>query len=957
MTSSRWQVVERLYQLAVQRPEAERAAFLERACAGDDELQREVALLLEAPDMAAAFLSDSGILSRLSGGATKAVTATKTQGWIGRRVGAFTISSQIGAGGMGEVYRARDSKLGREVALKILPPALAAHADRLARFTREARLLARINHPNIATIHGVEEADGVPALVLELIEGPTLADRIAQGPLPMSEALAVAKQIASALDAAHASRVVHRDLKPANIKLTKDGHAKVLDFGLARLARDDGETHESGDVSITSTEVRAQTMMGTPAYMSPEQVRGESVDTRTDVWAFGCVLYEMLTGQVLFKGRTVTEILHRVLTYQPTWEELPDATPDAIRQLLRRCLHKDKGRRLSQISDALAIEADGTGRPAGAADTGRRSWWPFAAAGAMAMAAAASIVAWVVARGAQSADERAAIRFTIGPAEGQEFSREFFHVSADGRMLAWVARRSDGGTGSLFVRALSSPDAHELPGTEGATFPFWSPDGRSLGFFTNGELKRVDVAGGAPRMLAKTPAVALGGTWGSQDVIVYSAQSALFRIAAAGGAPEELVRIDRSRKEDSLRFPRFLPDGKTFLYVARSASAENTAAYLAGLDRAPVRLFATLSQVEFSPPGYLLHTQNGALVAQSFDPATLDVGAEKRAIVDGVGMSPTSVQSAFTVSSNGVLLYQGPNDSAGAFQFFNRSGRARSASMPPAPSAQFRLEPNGRRLVASMDDDGDGRNSLWLFGTTDQSRSRLTSAGTHDRDPVWFADGSTIMFSSSRSGPYAIYSKPADGMMPEVVRFESANDMWPEDLSSDSKFLAYRRGTATTGTDVIVNPLGGRGAPIEIAQSPANEFGARFSPDGRWIAYASQETGRTEVYVQPFPPTGAKWQISTDGGREPAWAAGGREMLYLRADGMLIGLTVNGSGPTFSVDSPRPLFMAGANEDAFTTRYDVSSDGQSFMVLVPMKKAAQPYSVFVNWPSALAGAR
>ena len=657
MTTSRWQVVERLYQLAVQKPEAERAAFLERACAGDDELQREVALLLETPDMAAAFLTDSGVLSE---SVPKAAPAAIPQGWIGRRVGEFTILSQMGAGGMGEVYRARDSKLGREVALKMLPPEFAAHADRLARFTREARLLARINHPNIATIHGLEDADGVNALVLELIEGPTLADRIAQGPLPMTEALAVARQIASALHAAHASRVVHRDLKPANIKLTKDGNAKVLDFGLARLARDDGETREAGDESITSTQLRAQTMMGTPAYMSPEQVRGEAVDTRTDVWAFGCVLYEMLTGQVLFNGRSVTEILHRVLMHNPTWEALPEATPESIRQLLRRCLRKDRGRRLRDIGDALiAIDECRPGGSAVATRTGRRLWWPSVAATVAALAAAAGIAAWVLAP-ARQAEERPAIRFTIAPPEGQEFSREFFHVSPDGRMLAWVARRSSGSRDSLFVRALSAPDARELPGTEGASFPFWSPDGRSLGFFTAEELKRVDLAGGAPRTLTTTPAAALGGTWGSQDVIVYSARSSLFRVSASGGAPEELVRIDPGRHEDSLRFPRFLPDGRAFLYVTLSASPENTAAYLAGLDRAPVRLFPTLSQVEFSPPGYLLHAQDGTLVAQSFNPATLAVGSEKTAVVN-VGMNRTSIQASFAVSANGVLLYQPPD--------------------------------------------------------------------------------------------------------------------------------------------------------------------------------------------------------------------------------------------------------------------------------------------------------
>jgi hypothetical protein len=661
MTSSRWQVVERIYQLAVQRPEAERAAFLERACAGDDELEREVALLLETPDMAAAFLSDSGVLP---GSVTTPATAATPQDWIGRRVGGFTILSQIGAGGMGEVYRARDGKLGREVALKMLPADFAAHADRLARFTREARLLARINHPNIATIHGVEDADGVNALVLELIEGPTLADRIAEGPLPITEALGVARQIASALDAAHASRVVHRDLKPANIKLTKDGHAKVLDFGLARLSRDDGETAEAGDESITSTQLRAQSMMGTPSYMSPEQVRGETVDTRTDVWSFGCVLYEMLTGEVLFKGRTVTEILHRVLMHNPTWEDLPDSTPEPIRRLLRRCLHKDRARRLRDIGDALvAIGGHRPGESAVATRTGWRSWWPSVTAAVAVLAAAAGIAAWVFAP-ARRAEERPAIRFTIAPPEGQEFSREFFHVSPDGRLLAWVARRSDGSTDSLFVRALSATDASELPGTEGASFPFWSPDGRSLGFFTADELKRVDLAGGAPRVLAKTPAAALGGTWGSQDVIVYSVRSSLFRIPAAGGAPEEVVRLDQSRQEDSLRFPRFLPDGRTFLYVAHSTSPENTAAFIAGLDRPPVRLFPTLSQVEFSPPGYLLHTQNGTLVAQSFNPATLAVGSDRTTVVDGVGMNRVSVQASFAASANGVLLYQASGHAA-----------------------------------------------------------------------------------------------------------------------------------------------------------------------------------------------------------------------------------------------------------------------------------------------------
>jgi Tol biopolymer transport system component len=488
-----------------------------------------------------------------------------------------------------------------------------------------------------------------------------------------------------------------------------------------------------------------------------------------------------------------------------------------------------------------------------------------------------------------------------------------------------------------------------VPGTVGATLPFWSPDGRSLGFFADDALKRVNLAGGSPQVLAPTPAVPLGATWSPKDVIVFSARSVLYKVPAAGGPVEEVAAINRDFREDSLRFPRILPGGERFLYVARSGNRADSAVYVGGLDGPSTRLFPVSSQVEYSPPGYLLYVRNETLVARTFDPETLTVGSETVAVAEGVGTLPTSIVAFFALSPNGPLLYQGNTPQTSVLQWFDRSGRPLRTISSKGLYPQFRLGPDGRRVALSFDDDRDGRSSVWTLESDRQVLTRLTFAATHDRDPIWSPDGQRIVFSSSRRGSYAMYVKAAAGSGTEEELLRSDDDLWPEDWSADGRFVAYRRARATTSTDVMLLPLSADRTPIPVAESPASEHGARFSPNSRWIAYVSAETGREEIFVEPVPPTGATWQVSTEGGYEPTWRGDGRELFYQRPDGTLVSVEVTDNGAAFAWGPPGPLFRAGP-PTALTGRYEVSRDGQSILVAVPAEPARpRPMMVVLNW--------
>ena len=864
----------------------------------------------------------------------------------GTRLGAFEIVTLLGAGGMGEVYRARDTRLGRDVAIKILPPTFTTDPDRLARFEREARVLASINHPNIATIHGVEESASGRAIVLELVDGNTLADRIARGPLSVDEARAVARQIADALDAAHEKGIVHRDLKPANVKITPDGRVKVLDFGLAKLAEgpEGGLADGASDALTAPAETEIGMIVGTAPYMSPEQARGLPVDRRTDIWAFGCLLYEMLAGRPAFGGATRSDTLAAILERDPSWAALPSTLPSPIVRLVRQCLRKDRRQRLRDIGDALdalsaGIEPATSGNRQGVSR-------PLVVAGLIAAAGwvAAGVLGMRTIGGSPEEPLADPVRFLVD-GEGASLA-----LSADGRALAWVRPGADGES-RLWVRPLDAVAARELPGTEGATYPFWAPDARAIGFIADGRLKRVDVASGSVQVLANVPEVSLGGTWSEDNVIVFSSRFGLYQIPAEGGDARLVAGLDRTRQENSLRFPHFLPDGRHFLYVARSGRPEQNAAYVGSLDGPPVRLFETMSNVAYAH-GHVLFVRGTTLVARPFDPATLTLGAETVPLADNAGSNPTGVRGFFAVSANGVLTYARPTPARSVtLEWFDRAGRPLGTIGAPAPYDQFRLSPDGTRVAAAIQEVEAGSRSVWILEEGRNTPIRFTFAGTHDWQPAWSPDGTRIAFGSYRDGPLNLYVKSASGSGNDEPLVISDEQKDTGDFSADGRHFAYT--SRTTKGDVLVTTVSGAREIVPIARTDAEEGEARFAGDGRWIAYTSDETGRKEVFVQPFPPTGAKWQVSVGGGQQPAWRGDGRELFYLNDEGMLLSVAVAGGGPSPVFSAAQPLFSVGRPRNT-QANYDVTRDGKRFLVAVlGTAPPLQPTTVIVNWPRLL----
>jgi Tol biopolymer transport system component len=878
----------------------------------------------------------------------------------GARLGPYEVLGSLGTGGMGEVYRAHDAKLGRDVAIKVLPAGFNSHSDRLLRLEREARLLASLNHPNIAAIYGVEERDGILALVLELVEGESLADRLrraGRSGLPLREALSLAVQICDALDAAHERGIVHRDLKPANVLIATGDVVKVLDFGLAKpgavdtTAGTDDEPRRPAEALSHSPTVMAPTvdgvLLGTAPYMSPEQARGRTVDKRTDIWAFGCVLYEMLTGRRAFNGDTMSDVIAAILEREPDLAALPPATPPHVCRLIARCLEKDAKRRVRDIADArfeLERGAESTIETRAAAS--RWKWLVPASIAAVALAAAAALRA----RDDLPPWAAEATVLSIEVTNGVLTPNGMPAVSADGRHVAWVTIPADGRP-KVWVQSLATGTGRALDGTEGATYPFWSPDGASIGFAAQGQLKRIDLASGSIKSIATVPDVPIGAAWNAQNVIVFSARYGLYAVDASGAAPRQVAALDRSHQENSLRFPRFLPDGRHFLYVARSGRPQQSAVYVGSLDGKSQRLFPTTSSVAYASPGYLLYPRDGALVAQSFDTATFAVSSDTTTIVERVGLNAGGMAGNFDVSDKGVVVFLRTNPAAQATLIWtDRSGKELGALGAPDAYANFRISPDGSRVV--FDRAGDaGARSVWVSDADGASVSRLTFAGSDEWVPAWSPDGQRVAFLSYRNGPGDIYVKSIATAQPDEPLLMSEDQKSPGDWSPDGKFLAYAADRAETRQDVWVVPVGSKGAPIPITRTAASESRPRFSPDGRWIAYESDETGRLEIYVQPFPPTGGKWQVSTQGGSDPAWR--GRELFFMDGERNLIAVPVAATATTFSAGRPSTLFKLPPSGIGAQLAFDASPDGQKFLVRSRVDPPRQPVMVMLNWPARL----
>jgi Tol biopolymer transport system component len=943
--------VKQIFHSALAQPLHERADFVRAACSEDVALKRDVESLLAAHADAAGFAERPAIEafaeidSPTRGHDTRALAP-------GDQLGAYRIVEPLDAGGMGEVYRAHDTRLGREVAIKVLPWALSSDPERIARLEREARLLAAVNHPHIATLHGLETADGVHALVMELIEGPSLADRLAHGPLAVRVALELARQIAEALEAAHGKGIIHCDLKPANIKLTTLGTVKVLDFGLAQGTpahpRSPHTTPADGD-AIAGEDVIA----GTPAYMSPEQARGEKADKRSDVWAFGCVLYEMLTGRPAFGRATVTETLAAVLEREPSWTALPVRVPDGVRRLLRRCLEKDPRRRLHDVADARIEIEDVLRMPqtmssADASAALRRRTRVFVLVTAVLLVGLVLTLSMIYMRAPTSVAE---LRLDIATPVMPDPSA--FALSPDGQQLVFAGEYD--GQVALFVRRFDQATARLLAGTDGARAPFWSPDGRHIGFFAGSELKRVDVRGGTAQTIASVVA-GTAGTWGDDGTIVFSGTStrSLQRVSASGGSVEPVTMT----KGDSTahRHPRFVNGGPQFLFFAGGSEAVR-GVYLASLDSpGAIRLVASDSQGSILAPDWLVFVRQGTLYGQRVDLARRTVSGEPRVIADSVSFDPINGTAAFSTSDAGVLTYRAGPSQMTRLTWFDRSGNILGSigAADTTELSNLRLSEDGRRVAGER----TIRNvtDVWVLDSARQMRFTRGSAGRMTRFPLWSPTGDRIAFEAIDSSSVRLSVRPSTGGNEEEVLFQSAETKIPCDWSPDGRFLIYYVPDATTGTDLWVLPLEGPRTPFTFLKTDANELWGQFSPDGRWVAYQSNETGRFEIYVRPFRGPDGQTLVSTGGGVYPRWSHDGKELYYVAPDARLMAVSIRATGTTIEAGAPAALFQTrkvggGLNVISRGHQYDVAPDGR-FLVNTEAGATLTPLTLLMHWSPA-----
>jgi Tol biopolymer transport system component len=883
----------------------------------------------------------------------------------GTRVGPYEIVSILGAGGMGEVYRARDPRLRRDVAVKALPDAVAADPDRAARFEREAQVLASLNHAHIAVLHGLEEADGRAFLILELVEGETLAQRLGAGRLPLSDALTIARQLADALEAAHERGIVHRDIKPANIALTPDQRVKVLDFGLARTL--DRAPRGDGAVTVTEAGTAAGVVLGTAAYMSPEQARGLPSDQRTDIWAFGCVLYEMVTGLRPFSGHTASDIIAGVLERQPDWTRIPAVVPARIQWLIQRCLAKDPRQRLQSIGDARieiddtlsdptrgAATADGTPAP-----KRERVAWVIAA---LSLAAVAVMLgAGLFRRQAPAAEIQTYSASVVLPDDIQLPSATpsgRFAISPDGRRLALVGVDKSGRS-MLYIRPLSSRIPQPLPGTEGAGFPFWSPNSQSVAFLAGGKLKTVDATGGEVATLADAGLNATG-TWNGDDVILFTPRgnSPLFRVPASGGGAVAVTTLDEERGEVQHAFPFFLPDGRRFLYFVVGGKEGRTVpqgVYVGSLEGSmPGKLLIEGVSNAMYANGYVLFLREGVLYAQRFDLDRLELQGQPASVVEHVqAVSPTASETtgAFTVSQTGTLAYQTASRVTSQLTWFDRKGVRGGTIGEPADYVDVALSPDNSRVATSM--LTATTRDLWTFDVSRGLGERVTFTDGDDFAPNWSRpDSSHLIYSSLRQGSVHLYKKAATGSGNEALLFSDNLGKFNANPSPDGRAIAYVAGGGIIArSDVWILSVGDKRAQ-PLLESTFLESQPQISPDGRWLLFMSNKSGRREIYATSFPATGREIQISTDGGVQARWHSNGNEIFYVALDGTLTAVAVDGAGDTFEVRGATPLFKIqprNSRLDAFP--YDVARDGKRFLVNTLINDIGPPISLIVNWPA------
>jgi serine/threonine protein kinase len=882
----------------------------------------------------------------------------------------YEIISELGKGGMGEVYLAEDSNLKRQVAIKVLPQQLALDKEMLARFEREARLLASLNHPNIATIHGLEKSGGQQFLVMELVEGETLAERIQKGPLPLEGALEVCRQMAEGLESAHKKGIIHRDLKPANVKITPEGKVKVLDFGLAKAF----EKAVSGDApgadpslspTITVDSSRSGVILGTAAYMSPEQARGKTLDKRTDIWSFGCVLFEAITGQLAFKGDTISDTIAAILKGEPNWKAIPETTPLKIRDLLRRCLQKDPHNRLHDIADVrIEIQDVLTGSPEEIVSSvqptpkWRNMFWAMAGFALI----LTSILLWSPWRTVEP-QEQLVSRFTIDLPPGETLDLEIGSsavISPDGTQLIYVAQKKE--TTQLYLRPIHEFEAQPISGTEGARGPFFSPDGNWVAFHADGKLKKVSIQGGTPQLICDAKS-GLGGTW-SEDGTIYFGdwkRASLIRVSSAGGDPELLATglrmIDEELFEHSYFWPQILPGGKDLLYTIWNKPQEmNVAVY--SLEKGEYKtLIERGSHASYLPPGFLVYTWEGDLMAVPFDLERLEVTGPPELVFEGIQRGQWGLAN-FALSDSGSLVFvrgfAKPRDNG--LVWVDLEGNLERLPFPLAFYQSPRLSPDGKQLVITR---MENLSNLWIYGLERGTSRRLTDEGGAEYWAIWTPNGKNIVFNSTRTGHPAIplLWKPADGSSPSELFAEGKNHQQPKSWSAEGKVLAITEGLdPETGIDIFIVKIDGDRKPEPFLNSSFNEAQPMFSPDGRWIAYVTDESGRDEVYVRPYPGPGDLIPISTDGGTEPVWSPDGKVLYYRNAGGNKMMAVSFITEPDLRVGQPRLLFEGKYYPGyPWGRNYDIAPDGKRFIMITDESQSERPtqINIVLNWAEEL----
>ncbi len=883
---------------------------------------------------------------------------------IGTTLSNFNITGKLGEGGMGEVYRADDTKLGREVAIKVLPEAVANDPERLARFEREAKLLAALDHPSIAAIYGLEEVDGRQLLIMQLAEGETLQELIAKGPVPLDQALPLALQIAEALAAARAQGIIHRDLKPANVKVSSEGLVKVLDFGLAKALE---EEREQGDMAnsptLTAAATQAGFIMGTAGYMSPEQASAQMADRRSDVWSFGVVLAEMITGRQQFGGETVSHVLAAVLQKDPDWDQLPDDLPRPITELLKRCIRKDPKQRLQAIGDARVViqeymadpAAFAVETPAAVAATQKQPRWKTALPWALLVMAAIAVAALAL----WPEPPPPILKATIPPPESGGFHLNGLNpgpavFSPDGSKIAFSATNTDGVV-RLYVRSLDASQAHLLSGTEGAQYPFWSPDSRWVGFFTqvDGTLKKIEATGGPPLTLCEA-ADGKGGAWNREGVILFTPSSGtpIHRVSAAGGESVAITDIDEE-VHNSHRHPRFLPDGRRFLFMARGAGSKPSTVMAGSLDGdEPRPIIESPIQAEFASD-HLLFVRDATLMARPFDPEELEFTDEAIPLAEDVLRISAASLAVFSSSENGSLLYQTGSAVAGTtIEWRDRSGQISGSLGEPAVVRAVMVSPDDT-MAAVVQAEESGAYDIWMQDIERDLRTRFTFDPGVEFWPAWSSDSQYLYFYSDREGTGDIYRKAVGGVGEVELVYSSERDKFPSSISPDGRYLAYSTPNPETQLDLFVLPLEEGGEPFPFRQTEFSEGVGMISPDGRWIAYTSNESGDWQVYVSTFPEPGRRWQVSTNPASYTFWRADGRELVYAELTGNLVSVEVDPTGETFQIGQSQPLFPI-APSSAGGAWFSTTSDADRILVVPNQAQQGDNLlNLVVNWPAEL----